>query len=122
MKCNVKESAYLAIVCPSLEYASVAWDPYHNKKIEHLEKVQRKAARWVVNNFSCHSSVTAVLQHLQWPTLQLRRKISKLQTLFRIIHQEYPQSIPSYFTPMKRSTRLYHPRHFILPNSFTYAY
>ena len=57
-KCSlsVKESAYLAILHPWLEYASVVWDPYHNNKIEHLEKVQRRAARWVVNNFSCHSS------------------------------------------------------------------
>ena len=123
-KCSssVKESAYLAIVRPSLEYASVVWDPYHNSKIEHLEKVQRRAARWVVNNFSRHSSVTAMLQHLQWPTLQLRRKISRLQTLYRIIHKEYPLSVPSYFTSMKRSTRLYHPKRFILPNSFTNAH
>ena len=41
-KCSssVKKSVYLAIVCPSLEYASVVWDPYHNNKIEQLEKVQ----------------------------------------------------------------------------------
>ena len=31
-KCSlsVKKSAYLAIVRPSLKYASVVWDPYHN--------------------------------------------------------------------------------------------
>ena len=62
--------------------------------------------RWVVNNFSHHSSVTAILQHPQWPTLQLRRKISRLLTLFKIIHQEYPLSIPPYFTTMERFTRL----------------
>jgi len=65
---------------------------------------------------------TAMLQHLQWANLQLRRKISKLQTFFRIIHQEYTPSIPSYFTPMKKSIRLYHPKHFILPDSSTYAH
>ena len=66
-KCSssVKQSAYLATVHPSLEYASVVWDPYHNIRIEQLEKVQQRAARWVVNNSSCHSSVTAMLQHLQ---------------------------------------------------------
>ena len=59
-KCSqsVKESAYHALVHPSLEYASVVWDPYHNNKIEQLEKVQRKAARWIVNNLA----VTALLQ------------------------------------------------------------
>jgi len=34
---SVKESAYFALVCP---YTSVVWDPYHNNKIEQLEKVQ----------------------------------------------------------------------------------
>ena len=45
-KCSssVKESAYLALVRPSLEYAAVVWDPYHNNKVDQLEKVQRRAA------------------------------------------------------------------------------
>jgi len=104
-----------------LEYTSVVWDPYHNNKINQLEKLQHRAARWVLN-FSRHSSVTVMLQHLQWPTLQLRQKVSRLQILFKIINQDYPLSVPSYFIPMERSTRLYHHRRFILPNSSTCAH
>ena len=55
-------------------------------------------------------------------SLQLRRKISRLQALFKIIHQDYSLSIPPHFISMTRSTRLYHPHRFILPNSSTYAY
>ena len=54
--------------------------------------------------------------------LQLRRKISRLQALFKIIHQDYSLSIPPHFISMTRSTRIYHPHRFILPNSSTYSY
>ena len=37
---QVKESAYLAMVRPQLEYASDVWDPYHVEDIVELEKVQ----------------------------------------------------------------------------------
>ena len=55
-------------------------------------------------------------------SLQLRHKISRLQALFKIIHQDYSLSIPPHFISMTRSTRLYHPHRFILPNSSTYSY
>ena len=56
------------------------------------------------------------------PPLRERRKISRLQALFKIIHQDYSLSIPPHFISMTRSTRLYHPHRFILPNSSTYSY
>ena len=118
----LEATAYLTIVRPSMEYAAVIWDPYHHNNIQQLEKVQRRAARWVLNDFNRFSSVTAMLQHLSWPSLQLRRKISRLQALFKIIHQDYSLSIPLHFISMTRSTRLYHPHRFILPNSSTHSY
>ena len=41
-KCSrqVKESAYLIMVRPQLEYASAVWDPYQIGDISELEKVQ----------------------------------------------------------------------------------
>jgi len=39
--------------------------------IQHLEKVQRRAARWVFNDYSTYSSVTDMLKQLSWPTLQV---------------------------------------------------
>ena len=119
---NIKATAYLTIVRPSMEYAAVIWDPYHHNNIQQLEKVQRRAARWVLNDFNRFSSVTAILQHLSWPSLQLRRKIFRLQALFKIIHQDYSLSIPPHFISMTSSTRLYHPHRFILTNSSTYSY
>ena len=63
-----------------------------------------------------------MLDHLEWPTLQKRRKTSRLQILFQAIHHNYSITIPSYCLPMERFTRWYHPQHFIPPNSSTTAY
>ena len=58
----------------ALEYASSVWDPHHNNHIISVEKVQRRAIRWIYNDYDYSHSVTTMLQNLDWPTLQLRRK------------------------------------------------
>ena len=47
--CNpaVKERAYMGLVRPVTEYASVAWSPYTKKDIKCVEAVQRRATRFV---------------------------------------------------------------------------
>jgi len=35
---------------PQMEYTSAVWDPYHNSQIQQLEKVQRRAAKWIFND------------------------------------------------------------------------
>ena len=58
---KVKSIAYLTYVYPILEYTSTVWSPYTKSDIAKLEKVQRKAARYVFNDFSSHSSVSSML-------------------------------------------------------------
>ena len=74
-KCNssTKEVAYKTLVRPILEYCSSVWDPYQVGLIEEIEKVQRRAARFIVGTFSRRESVTEMLKKLQWQTLQERR-------------------------------------------------
>jgi len=52
---SVKTRAYLhgAIVRQIVEYVSVIWSPYTNCDKVILEGVQRKASRYVHNDFSC---------------------------------------------------------------------
>ena len=69
---SVKASAYLAIVCPVLEYAASVWDPYQQNDILSLEK----AARWALSDYNTLNSVTNMLEILDWPTLESRRRIS----------------------------------------------
>ena len=83
---EIKSKAYLTLVRPILEYASSVWDPHLIKDSDQIEKVQRAAARWVTLDYSWSSSVTVMLNNLNWPTLSLRRKISKLQIFYKAIH------------------------------------
>ena len=55
--------------------------------INHLESVQKHAARMCFKSYSRFSSVTSMLANLNLPTLQERRNRAKLQMLYNIIHQ-----------------------------------
>ena len=124
-KCStaIKASAYLTMIRPIMEYASAVWDPFYVKDIQQLEKVQRRAACWVLNDYRHTSSVTLMLKQLSWPTLTLCRRISRLSILYKAIQQQLSLTIPSYYLPpMIQSTRQYHPSHFVLPCSSTTSY
>ena len=81
---KIKEAVYTTFVRPLVEYASAAWDPHTRRNSDRVERVQRGAARYVMGDYSRKSSVTSMLQHLQWPTLQQRRLCSRLSMVYRI--------------------------------------
>ena len=49
----------MSLVRPVCEYGSVAWSPYTKKDIICFESVQRRAARFVCNDYCRSSSVNA---------------------------------------------------------------
>ena len=82
-----------------------------------LEKVQLRTARWVLNNYGRFNSVTSVLDHLSWPTLQTHRKLSRLHTFYKLFYHQLLLSIAPYYLSAIQSTRQYHALHYILPCS-----
>ena len=81
-----------------LEYASSVWDPHTLNNINRIEAVQRRAARFFLNEFSSYSSVTNMLSTLNLPPLQQRRERAKLIMMYKIINDliDIPKE---YFTP-----------------------
>ena len=77
---------YTSIVGPKLEYASASRDPHYKKDISTLERVQRKAARFCLQNFNKTASVTDMLSELKWDTLEIRRKKNKLTLMYKLSH------------------------------------
>ena len=54
---DVREAAYKGLVRPILEYGSSVWDPHYEGLIDDLEKVQKRAARFVTRNYTCMKKV-----------------------------------------------------------------
>ena len=76
------------MVRPILEYASPVWDPYQQTDIKALEQVQRRAARYVFNDYSTRTPgcVTKMLDDLEWEPLEVRRRHDRLSMFYRMQH------------------------------------
>ena len=62
---QIKANAYKILVRPQVEYASVVWDPFTQANIDKIEMVQRRAARYnVQNNYSRYASVNNMISKL----------------------------------------------------------
>ena len=81
---SVKERAYKALVGPLVEYAATVWDPSTQKPIAKLEGIQRRGARFVLNRYHNGSSVRLLLERLEWPSLEQRRKTARVAMLYKI--------------------------------------
>lgn len=86
---HVKLMAYTTYIRPTLEYAASVWDPYRQNQICELEKVQRKAVRFILAKYNRHDSVTDMLNSLNLPLLSVRRKIARLKFFFMFCHHLY---------------------------------
>jgi hypothetical protein len=109
--CNksVKERAYTALVHPGLEYATGAWNPHTDRNVDQLEKVQRRAARFVCGDYRRKTSVTGLLQDLGWESLEHRRIMAQLSLFFKIHTKQVDIEFPSSVSPsLGTSTRARH--------------
>jgi len=72
----------------TIEYASIIWDPYLQKDVDSLERVQQKATRWVTSTYDKKSSVSRLMRELQWETLHERRRTQRLTFMYKILNGE----------------------------------
>ena len=79
---QIRETSYLTIIRPTLEYRAQQWFVIPPPLIQTLENVQRRAARFVINDYTSRTPgcVTSMLTLLEWQTLEQRRRISRLRS------------------------------------------
>ena len=110
-----KEYAYKQLVLPSIEYCCSIWDPHQKYLIDKLEMIQHRAARFVLNkpwNRHQRDSITDMLKELNWPSLQERRKQSRLILMYKIVSHLLivpdrclPTPMSSYTVPHYKNSR-----------------
>ena len=103
-----KTSAYYSMVRPLLEYCSTVWSPIPRNISSKIEMVQCRAARYVTNRYHNTSSVTSMLDHLEWETLESRRTKNQLIMFFKIVHGLVDIAADKYLTPASTRTRSNH--------------
>jgi hypothetical protein len=98
-KTESKTLVYKSMVRSNLEYCTSVWSPHTEKLKSKLEQVQCRAARYMTNRYHITSSVSAMLNHLQWPTLEYRRNLNRITMLYKITNNLIAVDPKLYLTP-----------------------
>ena len=83
---DIKSQCYNTYVRPKLEFASVVWDPVgegNDCLRNQIEMVQRRAARFALNDWRQDSSPTEMIERLKWQTLEERRHVARLMFMHK---------------------------------------
>lgn len=113
---SIKDRCYKTLVRPQVEYASTVWDPHTKKNIGKIEAVQRRAAKFVTANYSTTSSVTTMLDRLEWESLRQRRIRAKATMMYRIVHSLVAIELPPKFSQTGAATSIIPVQDPILPH------
>lgn len=82
---DVKLLCYNTLIRTKLEYACIVWDPYTKTNINNLERVQRKAVRFIFNKFSRFDSPTELMKTNHIEPLEMRRQKKRVEFL-KLLH------------------------------------
>lgn len=106
---SAKLTAFKTYVRPILEYAGVVWDPHTEVNKNKLEKIQRRAVRFIYSSYSWSVSPSQLLQNANLESLENRRRRDRLKFLYLIINDQLKinkNKYISFFQP--RLTRRSH--------------
>ena len=109
---DTKTAAYRSIVRSNPENCASTWSPYTATGKHKLEMVQRRAAGYATNRYHNTSSVTDMLQELDWECLESRRVKIQLTLLFKVINDLVDIQASAYLTPANTRTRPNHTKRY----------
>ena len=103
---DLRELAYASPVMSILEYSSTVWYPFCQKDIDWLERVQRRAALFELNDNKALSSVTSMVFQLGWKPLAERRREHRISLLCKIINGLVAIHADTHLHFSSRNTRI----------------
>ena len=109
---SVKDAAFRTLARPKLEYACCAWNPFTKQNINQIEMVQRRAARFLFNDYSRFSLVAPMIEQLGWDSLKNRRLLFQASIFYKILMGYIGISFPPELHEITRATRLSNSRPF----------
>ena len=72
---KLKQTAYFSLIHSLVDYSATVWDPFQNYNTDMVERVQRRAARFIKSRYSGYSSVSDMLAVLGCPPLSQSRPL-----------------------------------------------
>jgi len=112
---HIKSNAYTTLVRPQVEYAAAVWDPYTEDNKYKLEMVQRRAARFVCNDYGRKSSVDTMVKDLGWRSLVQRRADIRLIFFYKCLNGLVAVDLSQDLVRQTVETRRRHPLSYIIP-------
>ena len=102
---KLRYTAYISLIRPALEYSCSVWHPHKNSNKDKIEKIQRRAARFVSHNFRRKASVSEMIHDLGWQSLDGRRQDQRLILSYKIINGLASVETEDILTPADCRTR-----------------
>ena len=114
---TIKQHAYKTLVRPILEYSQTVWDPHTACAAKRIEAVQRRAARFTCNRYRRTSSVTQMMNTLEWQPLAERRRLARLVMFYKIHNNIVAISMPLQVKGLAAPTRTENSQAYCIPPS-----
>uniref|UniRef100_A0A6B0UWH2 Putative endonuclease/reverse transcriptase n=1 Tax=Ixodes ricinus TaxID=34613 RepID=A0A6B0UWH2_IXORI len=92
-----KPTAYKTFVRSILEYAVAVFNPYTKCNINKLERIQKKASRFIFNKYGRKTSISELYIQAGLPLLQNFKKTNRLKFIFNLINGNYNLGYQDYF-------------------------
>ena len=106
---QIREKLHFTLVRRHLEYTCEVWSPHTAESKHRIEIVQRNGARFVMGDFRQWSSVTDLLSHLKWASLESRRLLFQLKYIQKMSTNQVALKPLDYFSMAAfRTTRFLH--------------